>query len=80
MGFGDLIRTVLPFPLHQDPSAGGGPCAGGGMVCSFSIPIITICALIMLILIVKLLDIIFFWMPFFQICLPLPKFTAKGEA
>ena len=80
MGFGDLIRTVLPFPLHQDTSAGGGPCAGGGMVCSFSIPIITICALIMLILIVKLLDIIFFWMPFFQICLPLPKFTAKGEA
>ena len=79
MGFGDLIRTVLPFPLHQDPSAGGGPCSQGGMVCSFSIPIITICALIMLILIVKLLDIVFFWMPFFQICLPLPKFTAKGE-
>jgi hypothetical protein len=78
MGFGDLIRTVLPFPLHQDLSGGGGPCPGGGTVCSFSIPIITICALIMLILIVKLLDIIFFWMPFFQICLPLPKFTAKG--
>ena len=48
-----------------------------GMVCSFSIPIITIVALILLIIFVKLLDIIFFWMPFFQICLPLPNFSAK---
>ncbi|HEY6390738.1 MAG TPA: hypothetical protein VIX89_05650, partial [Bryobacteraceae bacterium] len=82
MGFGDLVRAVLPFPFHKDLSASGGaggPCTAG-MVCSFSIPIITICALIMLIVIVKLLDIIFFWMPFFQICLPLPKFTAKGQA
>jgi len=49
------------------------------MVCSFSLPIITIVALILLIIFVKLLDIIFFWMPFFQICLPLPKFSAKDS-
>jgi hypothetical protein len=82
MTFGDLVLSVLPFPFHKDLGAGGGggePCSGG-MVCSFSIPIITICALIMLIVIVKLLDIIFFWMPFFQICLPLPNFKAKGQA
>jgi len=29
----------------------------------------------LLIIFVKLLDIVFFWMPFFQICLPLPNFT-----
>ena len=82
---GDLVLSVLPFPFHKglDLSSGNSaPCASGGapsgMVCSFSIPIITICALLMLIIIVKLLDIIFFWMPFFQICLPLPKFSAKG--
>jgi hypothetical protein len=29
---------------------------------------------------VKLLDMIFFWMPFLQICLPVPKFDAKGNS
>jgi hypothetical protein len=77
VSFGDLVLSVLPFPFHQDLPGGGGStaCAGGGMVCSFSIPIITIVALILLIIFVKLLDIVFFWMPFFQICLPLPNFT-----
>ena len=50
--FGDLVRSVLPWPLHKDLSADSGPCkkgAGGpsfGMICSLSIPIITLCALI----------------------------------
>jgi hypothetical protein len=78
-GLIDLIMSVLPFPLHKDLDGGSSACAGGGMVCSFSIPIITICALILLIIFVKLLDIVFFWMPFFQICLPLPNFNAKGS-
>lgn len=43
-----------------------------GMICSFSIPIITICALILLLIIVSLLNIIFWWLPFFKICLPIP--------
>jgi hypothetical protein len=78
----DLVLSVLPFPFHKGLDTGGNdgsPCLGG-MVCSFSIPIITICALILLIIIVKLFDIIFFWMPFFQVCLPLPKFNAKGNS
>ncbi|HEY2115104.1 MAG TPA: hypothetical protein VGJ51_08430 [Candidatus Angelobacter sp.] len=80
MSFGDLIMSVLPFPFHKGLDSGGGsPCPDGGTVCSFSIPIITIVALILLIIFVKLLDIIFFWMPFFQICLPLPKFSAKDS-
>ena len=80
MSFGDLIMSVLPFPFHKGLDSGGGsPCPDGGMVCSFSIPIITIVALILLIIFVKLLDIVFFWMPFFQICLPLPKFSAKDS-
>jgi hypothetical protein len=80
--FADLVLSVLPWPFHKDlPSGGGdgGPCTGG-MVCSFSIPIITICALILLIIIVTLFNIIFFWLPFFKICLPLPKFDAKGNS
>jgi hypothetical protein len=78
LSFLDLILAVLPFPLHQDLSVSDpAPCSesgdGVGMVCSFSLPIITICALILLMIIVKLLDIVLYWMPFFQICLPLPK-------
>ena len=42
-----------------------------GMVCSLSIPIITICALIFLMILVQLLNIIFWWLPFFKICFPL---------
>lgn len=41
-----------------------------GMVCSMSIPIITICALVLLMIIVSLLNIVFFWVPLFKICLP----------
>lgn len=42
-----------------------------GMICSLSIPIITICALILLLVIVFVLNIVFWWIPFFRICLPL---------
>jgi len=41
-----------------------------GMICSFSIPIITICALLLLMIIVQLLNIVFWWLPFFKICFP----------
>lgn len=80
--FGDLIMSVLPWPLHKDLSVpDGGACEDGGdsfgMICSLSIPIITICALILLIIIVNLLDLIFRWIPFFIMCFPLPNFKGK---
>ena len=43
-----------------------------GVICSFSIPIITICALILLIIIVQILNIVFWGLPLFRICLPVP--------
>jgi hypothetical protein len=82
--FGDLVLSVLPWPFHKDlsskvPNVKG--CKSGvdiGMICTFSIPIITICALILLMIIVLLFDFIFKWMPLFRICFPLPKFKAKA--
>ena len=44
-----------------------------GMICSFSIPIITLCAFIVLQIFLVLLNILFFWLPFIRICLPFPK-------
>jgi hypothetical protein len=79
---GDLIRNILPFPVHKDLSVpDGGPCKKGGVgigtICSLSIPIITLCALILLMIMVSVLDFIFKWMPFFIICFPFPKLEAK---
>jgi hypothetical protein len=41
-----------------------------GLLCSFSIPIITICALVLLMVMVLALNIVFWWLPFFRICIP----------
>jgi len=84
LSLGDLVLSVLPWPLHKDLSVpDGGPCKSGsgielGMICSLSIPIITICALLLLMIIVFLLDIIFRWVPFFIFCFPIPKLKAKA--
>lgn len=83
--FADLVLSVLPWPFHKDLSVRApeiGPCKDNagltlGMICTLSIPIITICALILLFIIVLLLDFIFRWMPFFIMCFPLPGFKAK---
>ncbi|MCP3137360.1 hypothetical protein [Pyxidicoccus xibeiensis] len=44
-----------------------------GELCMFSIPIITLCAFIVLMIFLALLNIIFWWLPFLKICLPKPR-------
>lgn len=88
MTLGDLVLSVLPWPFHKDlPSLeqSGAPCKTDsglslGMICSLSIPIVTLCALILLIIMVSLFDFIFKWLPYFIICFPLPGLKAKKEA
>lgn len=58
-----------------DVGAPGG--IGIGTVCSFSIPIITLCAFIVLMIFVQLLNLVFWWLPFLKICFPVP--TAPEE-
>jgi hypothetical protein len=84
LGFIDLVLSVLPWPFHKDLNIGQdglGPCndkSGNlGMICSLSIPIITICALILLFMIVLVFDLIFKWIPWFIICFPLRMVRAK---
>ncbi len=85
LGLIDLIRQVLPWPLHKDIDVGaGGGCKNGngadiGMICSLSIPIVTLCALILLMIIVTLLDFIFKWVPWLIACFPVPGLKAKGN-
>lgn len=83
---GDLVLSVLPWPFHKDLSDPGdtGSCSSGGtnwgMICSFSIPIVTLCAMIMLIIMVTLFDIFFRWLPLLFLCLPVPGLKGKKDA
>jgi len=54
-------------------NVGAEPSFNLGVICSFSIPIITICALILLMIIVQLLNIVFWWLPLFRICFPVKR-------
>lgn len=84
LGFGSLVRAVLPWPFHKDLKVGGmAPCGSGdpngsfGVICSLSIPIITIVAFILLIVIATLLDLIFRWLPFLIACFPVRGLKGK---
>lgn len=46
---------------------------GFGMICSFSIPLITICAFIVLQIFIGLLNLAFWWSAYIRICIPFPK-------
>lgn len=83
IGLADLVLSVLPWPFHKPLSVPEkGDCKTGdglslGVMCSLSIPIITICALLLLMIIVSLLDFIFRWLPWFIVCFPLPGFKGR---
>jgi len=72
-----MSRVKSLQALSQGDIGDPDPGIGLGMICSFSIPIITICAMILLFVIVIALNLVFFWIPFFKICLPVP--TLKGK-
>lgn len=60
----------------DDLIAGDKPKEGRldfGMICGFNIPIITLCAFIVLSIFLSLLNILFWWLPFVKICIPFPK-------
>jgi hypothetical protein len=82
---GDLVLSVLPWPFHKDlpePSTKSECSKGGigfGMFCSLSIPIVTLCAMILLIIMVTLFDLFFRWLPLFFLCLPIPGLTGKQK-
>lgn len=55
------------------PEGEPGPGLGVQWICSFSLPVITLVAMILLMIMISLLNIVFFWMPWVRICLPFPK-------
>ncbi len=73
------VPAKLANFLNQDPKkilkgeGTNGSAFTLDWICGFNIPIITICAFILLNIILSLLNIIFFWLPFVKICIPFPR-------
>lgn len=66
-----MARVTQTDPIDvAEGNVGEEPTFDLGMACTMSIPIITICALILLMIVVQILNIVFWWLPYFKICLP----------
>lgn len=59
--------------------SGGGSGLSLGWICGFNIPLITICAFFVLNIFLSLLNIVFFWLPFIKICIPIPVSSSTDD-
>ena len=69
----NLLNRLNLADLQDGKKPSSGPGIGLGWICGFNIPIITLCAFIVLSIFLSLLHILFFWLPFVKICIPFPK-------
>jgi hypothetical protein len=71
----DLLAGMkIKKPLDVQP---GNLKLGVAWICGFSIPLITLCAFIVLSIFLMLLNIVFWWLPFIKICIPIPRISAS---
>jgi hypothetical protein len=80
------VSFILPPSLQNLLAGNGKDMLDGkkgngnssiGWICSFSIPIITLCAFIVLNIFLSLFDLFFGWMMSIKICIPFPKSGGK---
>jgi hypothetical protein len=71
------MKTTSLNDLLDGKAGEGGPTLGLRWICAFNIPIITLCALIVLGIFLSLMNFIFFWLPFVFICLPFPRIAEE---
>lgn len=74
----DKLRALKPDEGVSDKVIGIRPALGLNMICSFSLPVITICAMILLMILISLLNLVFRWIPWCFSCIPFPS-VKKGE-
>jgi hypothetical protein len=80
-----LPRRLFNFINENDPKdllegkGKEGSSLGVDWICGFNIPIITICAFIVLFIFLALLNIVFWWLPFIRICFPIPSLKKEGS-
>jgi hypothetical protein len=64
--------TGFEKALIKDEDIGGEGGFGLGFICTFSFQIIFIIAFFLLLMFAVVLNIVFWWMAFLRICLPIP--------
>jgi hypothetical protein len=64
--------------LDDNPDLNPEQDDGLAFICSFSIQIIFIIAFLLLLVFVIIFNLVFWWLPFFRICLPVPKRLLSG--
>jgi hypothetical protein len=72
----NLANSLSNNAAVQAMWGGNGSAPGGGgvrFICSFSLPVISICAMVMLSIVISLLNIFLGWMAWVKICLPVPS-------
>jgi hypothetical protein len=74
--FNQLDGMTLQDLLEGKKPSGGGPALD--WICGFNIPIITLCAFIVLNIFLQLLNFIFQWLLFVKICIPFPRSSEGG--
>jgi hypothetical protein len=76
----ELFRRIQGSKLSGllEGKSGRGPAIGMDWICAFSIPIITLCAFIVLNLFLALFNIIFFWLPYAKVWIPFPRSRGQG--
>jgi hypothetical protein len=74
----NLLNKNSPSDFINGQAAQAGAGLALDWICSFNIPIITICAFIVLNIFLQLFDIIFHWLMFIKICIPFPKSAKAG--
>jgi len=63
--------------LMEGKKSGGAADSGLTWICAFNIPVITICAFLVLNIFLSVFNLIFGWMASMKICLPFPKIPPK---
>jgi hypothetical protein len=69
----NLLNKNSPDDFLKGSASEGDFQLGLDWICGFNIPIITLCAFIVLFIFLVLLNLIFWWLPFIKICIPFPK-------
>jgi hypothetical protein len=75
----EIANVLLGDPLDLSEGKGSKDGPGIAWLCSLSIPYITICAFIVLNIFLSLLNLIFQWMLYIKICIPIPAASSGDD-
>lgn len=76
----DLADKLFKISTDMPPEEKSGSGMGLEWIISFSLPIITVCAMMLLMIIINLLNLFLQWLPFAITLIPKPTFTSGSRS